>query len=347
MLKEIINVKSKKLKNNFYVRIYTMKIFISKKHTTLITVLMALFLLNPIVNGQSQNVGNNVQWLVKPQFDKVYDFKEGMALVYKGPLDEQGKTAGGKYGYVSKEGKIIEPQFDWAGDFSEGMAVVYIGPFDEQGNPAGGKCGYINKKGTYVIEPQFDDAGEFHEGMAPVKIDGKWGYINKEGKIIIKPQFDDAEGFSEGMARVKKGGKWGLVNKEGKVVIKPQFDWAEDFHEGMALVKIDGKWGYIKNPLKAQEKIKNYETAGEFIGTIHSIEGNEVIVAGKIAEKVQIFDKLCTFNGEEMIILNAHFPMMTTAKCKVISGSIKDLKPGMKVYKYSSGKEEKKRGNKK
>jgi hypothetical protein len=33
---------------------------------------------------------------------------------------------------------------------------------------------------------------------------------------------------------------------------------------------------------------------------------------------------------------------MTTAKCKVVSGSIKDLKPGMKVYKYSSAKEEKK-----
>ena len=119
-----------------------MKIFIGKKHTTLITVLMALFLLNPIVNGQSQNVGNNVQWLVKPQFDDAWDFHEDMSRVI---ID-------GKYGYVSKEGKIIKPQFDLAGDFSEGVALVYKGPLDENGHPAGGKWGYINKEGKIIIE---------------------------------------------------------------------------------------------------------------------------------------------------------------------------------------------------
>ena len=161
---------------------------------------------------------------------------------------------------------------------------------------------------------------------------------------MIEPQFDGAGNFSEGMAGVEKDGKIGYINKEGKIVIEPQFDYADGFSEGMARVKKIGKWGFIKNPLTAQEKIKNYEQAGAFVGTIHSIAGNEVIVAGKIAEKVHIFDKLCIFNGEEMVLLNAHFPMMTTAKCKVISGSIKDLKPGMKVYKYSSAKDEKKEG---
>ncbi|HOK92282.1 MAG TPA: hypothetical protein PLN03_05615, partial [Spirochaetota bacterium] len=74
-----------------------------------------------------------------------------------------------------------------------------------------------------------------------------------------------------------------------------------------------------------------------------SIEGNEVIVAGKIAEKVQLGDKLCVFNEEKLIILQAVFPMMTTSKCRVISGSIKDLQKGMKVYKYNKkSKEDKK-----
>lgn len=40
----------------------------------------------------------------------------------------------------------------------------------------------------------------------------------------------------------------------------------------------------------------------------------------------------------------AYVPMMTVAKCKVISGFIKDLKPWMKVYKYSSPKKEKGNG---
>jgi hypothetical protein len=101
-----------------------------------------------------------------------------------------------------------------------------------------------------------------------------------------------------------------------------------------------GKWGLIKNPLKASDKITNYEKAGDFVGTISSISGNEVIVSGKIADKVKIFDKLCAFNGEKIVILQAHFPMMTIAKCKVIHGSINDLQGGMKVYFYKRKKDD-------
>ncbi|HOK02637.1 MAG TPA: WG repeat-containing protein [Spirochaetota bacterium] len=107
--------------------------------------------------------------------------------------------------------------------------------------------------------------------------------------------------------------------------MKPQFDKAYNFQEDMAPVKKDGKWGYIKNPLNAKEKINSYEQAGAFIGTIYSIQGNEVIVAGKIAERVYMGDKLCAFNGENIIVLQAYFPMMTTSKYHLISGSLKDL----------------------
>ncbi|HPD78827.1 MAG TPA: WG repeat-containing protein, partial [Spirochaetota bacterium] len=127
------------------------------------------------------------------------------------------------------------------------------------------------------------------------------------------------------------------------VIIQPQFDGAYDFHEGMARVGMGWKWGYIKNPLSAKEIVIHYEQAGAFVGTIYSIEGNEVIVAGNIAEKVRLFDTLCIFSGEKMVLLRAVFPMMTTSKCRVISGSIKDLQKGMKVYKYNKeSKEDKK-----
>jgi len=152
---------------------------------------------------------------------------------------------------------------------------------------------------------------------------------------LVKPQFDDAWSFKEDMVTVKKEGKWGYINKEGRFSIEPQFDNAWNFSEDVAAVKKGGEWGFVKNPLTAKGKIENYEKAGTLIGTIFSISGNEVIVAGKIAEKVRIFDKLCTFNGEKMIVLRADFPMMTTSKCRVISGSIKDLQKGMKVYLYS------------
>lgn len=77
-----------------------------------------------------------------------------------------------------------------------------------------------------------------------------------------------------------------------------------------------------------------------YVKTIHSIEGNEVLVAGTI-ENVYMCDMLCTLSKEKMILLNTYFPMMTVAKCKIMIGSIKHLNPGMKVYKYNSPKKEK------
>jgi len=53
-------------------------------------------------------------------------------------------------------------------------------------------------------------------------------------------------------------------------------------------------------------------------------------------------DKICVFNEEKLIILQADFPMMTTSKCRVISGSIKDLQKGMKVYLYNKKSKENK-----
>ncbi len=57
----------------------------------------------------------NVKWVVKPQFDDISYFREGLAKVNKD----------GKWGFINKEGEIvIPPQFDEAVDFSEGLARV-------------------------------------------------------------------------------------------------------------------------------------------------------------------------------------------------------------------------------
>ena len=37
--------------------------------------------------------------------------------------------------------------------------------------------------------------------------------------------------------------------------------------------------------------------------------------------------------GKKKIFIEATFPMMTTAKCRVAAGDISEIKPGMKVYR--------------
>ncbi|MDZ8069153.1 MAG: WG repeat-containing protein [Nostoc sp. DedQUE08] len=183
----------------------------------------------PIKIGEKYGYINKTgKVIIQPQFDKAWQFYQGLALVKIGSEFS--------YGYINKIGQlIILPQFKFASNFYEGLAEVLIA----------GKCGYIDKSGQLVISPKFDETLGFSEGIAVVKINGKWGYIDKSDKLVIQPQFDEAGSFSEGIAAVKINDKWGYTDKIGQLVIQPQFDESWDFYEGLAMVKINDKWGYI------------------------------------------------------------------------------------------------------
>ena len=72
--------------------------------------------------------------VIEPQFDKAYEFSEGLARVHDG----------GKYGYIDKSGKVVvDFMFDDAQDFKSGVAVVALGE----------RRGYIDKTGKYVWKP--------------------------------------------------------------------------------------------------------------------------------------------------------------------------------------------------
>ena len=160
--------------------------------------------------------------VIKPQFDQVGFFSEGLALA---------KVGGTMTVSISS--------FNMSSASGQGMIDV-----------TGSKCGFIDNTGEMIIKPQFNDCKKFSEGLAPVKIGEKWGYIDKNVEIVIKPQFDNAFSFSQGLAPVKIGEKWGYIDKSGKVVINPQFDASYSFSEGLARIEIgedwrNRKWGYI------------------------------------------------------------------------------------------------------
>ncbi|MCX8122857.1 MAG: WG repeat-containing protein [Spirochaetes bacterium] len=276
------------------------------------------------------------EFVIPLRFDQdlyfVGDFKEGMASI----LSKKDK-GNYKYGFINKQGDIIvDPIYEHTLRFSEGMANV----------KKNDKWGYVNKQGILVIEPKFKYSSNFKEGCAPVTEDGKKaGYIDYNGNWIISPQFDEAYEFNEGIARVIVDGNVGYIDKSGRYVIQPTIYryGASDFVEGAAAifsqVKIGKEyksgWGFIKNPLPLAKKVNSLEKAGAYVGNVKEVKSDEILIVGKdIAERVRMFEKLCIFSGDKLILLRAHFPMMTTAKCKVISGSIKQITPGMKVYKY-------------
>ncbi|EGT0709478.1 WG repeat-containing protein [Campylobacter coli] len=124
------------------------------------------------IDGQWSFLDKNGEFAIKPKFDDIWDFREGLARV----------ELNGKYGFIDKSGKIIaKPKFDYGGYFSEGLASVGLN----------GKIGLIDKSGKFVIKPKFDSIWSFREGLAKVGLNGKYGFIDKSGEFVIEPIFDD------------------------------------------------------------------------------------------------------------------------------------------------------------
>lgn len=196
------------------------------------------------------------KYVIKPQFDLVGFFAEGLAAAWSGH----------KCGYIDRTGSyVIKPQFDYGWAFSEELARVYVG----------GKYEFIDRTGRVVFSPrQFDDAGDFYQGLAEVKVGGKWGCIDKTGKYAIEPQFDVAEGFVGGLASAQSGGKFGYIGLDGRFVIPPQFDGALEFSDnGLAPVKVGEKWGYIN-------KTGTFVTAPQFTSALPFGDGFARVLVG-------------------------------------------------------------------
>lgn len=194
---------------------------------------------------------NSVRFAIKPQFDDVFIFADGLAPV----------EINGCWGYINQGGEVvIKPQFDEAYRFSEGLAPV----------KKGSHYGYIDNSGSFVIPPQFEDAYWFSDGMARVLQDRLWGYISQDGTLIIPAQFEDAYWFNEGLAPVKVRKKYGYINESGQFALEPQFESPGWFYEGLLAVAdkkwFDRKWGYL-------DKSGNWAISPQFTEAYRFSEG--------------------------------------------------------------------------
>lgn len=109
-----------------------------------------------LINGKGKVV-------VKPTYDWINEFSDGMALVSKG----------NKYGYVDEKGKeVIKVSYKEANDFSDGLALIRDGK----------KYKYIDKSGKVLINVKGKYPSSFSEGYASLEINGKWGGYRQNRK---------------------------------------------------------------------------------------------------------------------------------------------------------------------
>ena len=80
-------------------------------------------------------IGTSGQEKIKPQFDWVDDFSEGLCVV---------RNDKGKHGYIDTTGKlVINYQFDYANKFENGQAKVQVNNL----------WGAIDKTGKFIVQP--------------------------------------------------------------------------------------------------------------------------------------------------------------------------------------------------
>ncbi len=202
--------------------------------------------------------------LTQFEYDTIYNFHEGIAIVGKGKreVNQFGKVLSDfKYGYINQAGQLVVPtKYEYVEDFSEG--VGYVLPslhddlwFDKQGKIAlalgdlshaesfRGNMAYINIAKVGFREPP-DYPGQ------PNPLDVRGNYIDHQGRLLVPWKYDTIAPYFVGYLRpVRKNGKWGFLDSLARVVVRLQYDDIDQdsayFWQNLRRVGLAGRYGFI------------------------------------------------------------------------------------------------------
>jgi hypothetical protein len=188
------------------------------------------------------------QIVIKPQFEYVSDFYEGIAIA---------RTKENKYGFINRKGEwIVPPVYDGVREFNEGLAAVYL---SDKG------WGFIDLAGNVIVKPIYNEVRNYCNGMAAVCVLGKqdsdpcyyWGFIDKAGGVAVRPQYIGVNDISkDGTAVVRKIPENNLditiaavIDKYGNIIIPFNFSMISDPWNGIRVASPIRNTGELKTGL--------------------------------------------------------------------------------------------------
>lgn len=155
-------------------------------------------------NDNGGYIDINGNWVIEPQYRRVYSFSEGLAAVQDAVTE--------KWGYINLNGDIvIEPRFYSAYAFKDGRAIISL---DRELDD----FGMIDATGNFVIEPVYRTVYYFKDGYTLVqeKDSNMYRYMNENYQFVFD-EYNEAYLFNNGSAVVNYYGKWCKLDEKGQL----------------------------------------------------------------------------------------------------------------------------------
>lgn len=179
------------------------------------------------------DMSSNNSYFLHNENGKITKLKAG-ELNYKFNNEIEKYTVDGKFGYVSRDGKMmIAPKYSILGEYSD----FTIASEDSQ------TFGYLSKSGETVIPFEYTKSSVFNEGYASVCKQGKWYVIDQKNNVALATDFDYLGAYSDGLIPAMKDNKSGFISLDGEVVIPFVYEMVSSVHKDKFGYKENGKWG--------------------------------------------------------------------------------------------------------
>ena len=151
-------------------------------------------------NGKFGFVDSRGAWLVKPGFEEVGTFSQGLAPV----------RLNGYWGFVDQAGEmVISPQFDHVSDFRRNISIA----------KRAGKQYLINKHGLELLPTGYDRVSLAADDYFITEDAGLFGLVSPEGKEIVEPKFQELRREDLDRILVRMGDRYGIMNEQGEYVL--------------------------------------------------------------------------------------------------------------------------------
>jgi hypothetical protein len=201
------------------------------------------------------------KFVIKPVYDAVTDFYEGLSVVSKNDsvyfINKQNNNAFNKiysdalvfkngiapvkqnnrWFFINRQGQSISKFYDEINELSDNVYVV----------KAGDKYGALDHFGQTILEPKFDKLGDFKNGYAYYMEKGNYGFVSREGSVH-KAEFEWISDFNaEQIAVIQQNNKYGLINVLGKKILEPQYDQVLKTNSPVFILILNNMYGFFSS----------------------------------------------------------------------------------------------------